>query len=216
MKRVFGTIEVVFDLCYLLAALGMGIALTATAGGGGLRRLAGIMALLLALGDSFHLAPRIAAIVNREQERFRAAMGRGKQITSITMTFFYLLLWHMGVRLFAPRWAFLGYCAALCLVAIRIILCLLPQNMWKEERPPLLWGVVRNIPFFLLGLLVVGLFFQNRLSWPGLSFMWLAVLLSFAFYLPVVLWSNRNPKIGMLMLPKTCAYLWMLTMCFSL
>ena len=34
---------------------------------------------------------------------------------------------------------------------------------------------------------------------PGLSWMWLAILLSFGFYLPVVLWSNMNPKIGMLM-----------------
>ena len=46
--------------------------------------------------------------------------------------------------------------------------------------------------------------------------MWLAILLSFAFYLPVVLWSNQNPKVGILMLPKTCAYLWMLAMCLSL
>ncbi|HPF18680.1 MAG TPA: hypothetical protein PLY08_03755 [Bacillota bacterium] len=46
--------------------------------------------------------------------------------------------------------------------------------------------------------------------------MWLAILLSFAFYLPVVLWSNRYPKIGMLMLPKTCTYLWMLVMLLAL
>lgn len=43
-----------------------------------------------------------------------------------------------------------------------------------------------------------------------------AVLLSFGFYLPVVLWSNRQPKVGMLMLPKTCCYLWLLVMCLSL
>jgi len=51
---------------------------------------------------------------------------------------------------------------------------------------------------------------------PGFSFGWLAVLLSFGFYLPVVLWSNRQPKVGMLMLPKTCCYLWLLVMCLSL
>lgn len=42
---------------------------------------------------------------------------------------------------------------------------------------------------------------------PALRWRWLAIALSFAFYLPVVLWSNRQPKAGMLMLPKTCAYL---------
>ena len=28
------------------------------------------------------------------------------------------------------------------------------------------------------------------------------------FYIPVVLWADVNPLIGMLMIPKTCAYVW--------
>ena len=39
-------------------------------------------------------------------------------------------------------------------------------------------------------------------------FMWLTIVLSFGFYLPVVLWADVNPLIGMLMIPKTCAYVW--------
>ena len=38
--------------------------------------------------------------------------------------------------------------------------------------------------------------------------MWLTILLSFGFYIPVVLWADVNPLIGMLMIPKTCAYVW--------
>ena len=76
--------------------------------------------------------------------------------------------------------------------------------------------VHRNIPFILLGIIAALLFFVHRNIIPGLSLMWLAIILSFIFYLPVVLWSNKKPKIGMLMLPKTCVYLWMLTMCLSL
>ena len=38
--------------------------------------------------------------------------------------------------------------------------------------------------------------------------MWLTIVLSFGFYLPVVLWADVNPLIGMLMIPKTCAYVW--------
>jgi hypothetical protein len=45
-------------------------------------------------------------------------------------------------------------------------------------------------------------------------FMGLAIVLSFAFYIPVVLWADLHPLIGMLMLPKTCAYLWMVAMGF--
>jgi hypothetical protein len=51
---------------------------------------------------------------------------------------------------------------------------------------------------------------------PELSGMGIAIALSFVFYLPVVVWSNRYPKVGMLMLPKTCAYLWIVVMCCSL
>ena len=38
--------------------------------------------------------------------------------------------------------------------------------------------------------------------------MWLTIVLSFAFYIPVVLWADVIPMIGMLMIPKTCAYVW--------
>ena len=38
--------------------------------------------------------------------------------------------------------------------------------------------------------------------------MWLAIVLSFGFYIPVVLFADAVPMIGMLMIPKTCAYVW--------
>ena len=38
--------------------------------------------------------------------------------------------------------------------------------------------------------------------------MWLTIVLSFAFYIPVVLWADTIPMIRMLMIPKTCAYVW--------
>ena len=37
---------------------------------------------------------------------------------------------------------------------------------------------------------------------------WLTIVLSFGFYIPVVLWADVVPMIGMLMIPKTCAYVW--------
>ncbi len=33
-------------------------------------------------------------------------------------------------------------------------------------------------------------------------------MLSFGFYIPVVLFGDAIPWIGMLMIPKTCAYVW--------
>lgn len=72
------------------------------------------------------------------------------------------------------------------------------------------WGIYRNIPFALLGLLIIVLFYTEakKHSDKAFRFMWLTIVLSFAFYIPVVLFADAVPLIGMLMIPKTCAYVW--------
>ncbi|WP_066714185.1 hypothetical protein [Clostridium sp. Marseille-P299] len=216
MKRVFGMFEAVFDALYLITALILGSILILTESNNHIRLLAGLMAIVLACGDAFHLVPRIMVIITHQEQKLRKALGIGKQITSITMTVFYLFLWQIGRMIFSPQLSNFFTYLIYFLAAIRILLCLLPQNKWLDRYPPIKWGIWRNIPFFLMGAVVALLYFLNRNHAQGLGFMWLAIVLSFAFYLPVVLWSNKNPKIGMLMLPKTCAYLWMLAMCLSL
>jgi hypothetical protein len=44
----------------------------------------------------------------------------------------------------------------------------------------------------------------------------LAVALSFGFYLPVVLFSGTFPIVGVLMIPKTMAYVWIVLMGWKL
>ncbi len=228
-KRVFGWIEAVFDILYLLTAtlVGLWLLFEPRAGAAAhttqmmqaaqtVRTLAGSAALVLAIGDAFHLLPRIAAILSGREQDFAKAMGFGKLITSITMTLFYLLLWQLGLGLFSPSlppaWTVLVY----ALGALRILLCLFPQNRWLDRHPPLRWGIYRNIPFLLLGLAAAALFAVHRGSIPAVNGMAPAIILSFGFYLPVVLWADRKPMLGMLMLPKTCAYLWMLAMFLAL
>ncbi len=216
MKRVFGRVEAVFDILYLAAATVIGVVLLITSQGNPPRMWAGIMAFVLAGGDAFHLIPRIRVIFTDDEESLRTALGRGKQITSITMTLFYVILYYIGTLIFtlanAGTWAFFVCSLAL----IRIALCFLPQNQWAERYPPVRWGILRNVPFFTLGATVAALYYVFRKASPGLGLAWLAIILSFLFYLPVVLWANRNPKIGMLMLPKTAVYVWLLIMCLSL
>ena len=102
--------------------------------------------------------------------------------------------------------------AAWILSAVRVILCGFPQNEWTSAQPSLLWGIIRNIPFAVLGVLTVVMWFRTAKSDKPLRFVWLAVTLSFLFYLPVVLFSQQIPLIGMLMLPKTCMYVWVIVM----
>ena len=39
-----------------------------------------------------------------------------------------------------------------------------------------------------------------------------AIIISFGCYLPVTLFSKTKPKVGLLMIPKTCAYMWVIVM----
>lgn len=86
----------------------------------------------------------------------------------------------------------------------------MPQNAWTSASAPLSWGIYRNIPFALLGLLVIILFYRSAKEHKDTLFRWewLTIVLSFGFYIPVVLWADTIPMVGMLMIPKTCAYVW--------
>lgn len=37
-----------------------------------------------------------------------------------------------------------------------------------------------------------------------------AIIISFGCYIPVTLFSKTKSKVGLLMIPKTCAYMWMI------
>ena len=173
-------------------------------------RLFGFMAVVLGLGDAFHLVPRAIALCTTGLENFTFALGMGKFITSITMTVFYILLyyvWRIRYNVKGKK----GYTIAVYLAsAARILLCLCPQNAWTSAQSPLSWGIYRNIPFTILGLIVIYLFYKSSREHNDVLFknMWLTIVISFGFYLPVVLFADIVPIIGMLMIPKTLAYVW--------
>lgn len=202
--------ETGFDILYLATVLTLGIRMLRQCGGRAQFRLFGTMAVVLGAGDAFHLVPRAVALCTTGLENYTAALGAGKWITSITMTVFYVLLYYVW-RL---RYAVTGRRGLTALVwvlaALRIGLCMMPQNRWLSADAPLSWGIWRNLPFAALGLVIIVLFFRSAREHADTAFrwMWLTIVLSFAFYIPVVLWADAVPMIGMLMIPKTCAYVW--------
>lgn len=201
--------EIVFDLSYLIGgAVFFIIQILNSKTLSGL--IASLMTLILIFGDSFHLIPRIHMLISGK--RLIRALGFGKLVTSVTMTVFYVLFWFWGLVIFELPMVHISTYAVVILAVIRIILCLLPQNRWLEENASARIGIIRNIPFVLLGLFVILLFFMHRLAMPSLYFIWIAVLLSFIFYVPVVLFSDKSPKWGMLMFPKTCMYIWIIVL----
>ena len=203
-------VETVFDAVYLAFVIAIGIRMIRRSGGNRQFRLFGMMAVLLGAGDAFHLVPRALALCTTGLESYAAALGIGKWITSVTMTVFYVLLYHVWRQRYRVRGRSGATAAVYGLAGLRIALCMLPQNEWLSASAPLSWGIYRNIPFALLGLIIIVLFYREaRKNGDGaFRWMWLTIVLSFAFYIPVVLWADAVPLIGMLMIPKTCAYVW--------
>ena len=77
------------------------------------------------------------------------------------MTIFYVVLYHI----WRERYQIKGHkettAAVYILAGLRIILCMMPQNKWLSADAPLSWGIYRNIPFALMGLLIIVLFYQS-------------------------------------------------------
>ena len=202
--------ETLFDIVYLVGVITLGVLMIRSCRGRRQYLLYGIMAVTLGCGDAFHLVPRAIALCTTGLDSYTALLGIGKLITSITMTAFYVLLYFVWRERYGVKGRRSLTGAVLALAAVRILLCLLPQNQWTSANPPLSWGVLRNIPFTVLGLIVVVLFYRSARDTHDKPFrwLWLTIVLSFGFYIPVVLWSSTVPLVGMLMIPKTCAYVW--------
>jgi hypothetical protein len=206
MQAVF---ETIFDIFYLSSVITIGIIMIRKSGDRKQYKLYGIMAVVLGCGDAFHLIPRAYALCTDGLAAHTAALGIGKLITSITMTVFYLLLYYVWRERYNIQGKKNLSSAVWALALCRVFLCLLPQNEWTSSNAPLSMGIIRNVPFLILGILIIVLTYRSTKKSNDKTFryLWLTIVLSFACYIPVVLFADAYPLVGMLMIPKTCAYL---------
>lgn len=204
-----GIMELLFDAAYLLFALTVGIYLIVK-GKGKFFKMFGVMAVVLSSGDSFHLIPRVYALLTTGLEANAFALGLGKLITSITMTVFYVILYFILETVWQPSKNLKtgSRIALFMLTALRIALCAFLQNDWFSYEGSLLWGILRNIPFALMGIgiIVICFIIAEKIGDKSYAVMGIMVILSFGFYIPVVLFADAVPVIGVLMIPKTLAY----------
>ncbi len=212
--RVPDLMEAVFDIGYLTFDLIAGILFFAFSRGRILFILYGILTLTLCGGDAFHLLPRVKRALKGSNDRIRKQLGIGLQVSSITMTVFYILLLYIWKYIFCE----LKAPAALEIIIwvsalVRIIICLLPQNNWCGEQGNPKLSLLRNSVFAVTGIGVIILYAISGNTYGyHMNRMIAAIIISFGCYLPVTLLSRKMPKIGMLMIPKTCAYIWMIVM----
>lgn len=100
--------EAIFDACYLIFDLIAGILFFVYSKGNPLFILYGVLTLTLCGGDAFHLVPRIKRAVYGTNDKIKRQLGIGLQVSSITMTVFYIILlfiWKLTFpTLTAPLW----------------------------------------------------------------------------------------------------------------
>ena len=213
MKQIM---EPTFEIAYLLVGLFFSIWILAIAKKRIHFYLFGLMGLTLVIGDSFHLIPRIIDAWNIPVYDIYAMLGIGKAVTSITMTVFYVMLfWFYKLKYNkVTHWAL--DLSVYFLAVVRIIICLLPQNEWLLNDAPYEWGIYRNIPFIILGILMIIISYKwtKQKNDVEFKYAWIAISLSFVFYTLTFTVSRFVPLFGMFMIPKTLCYIWLLIMGF--
>lgn len=202
--------ESVFCIGYLVFDLIAGIVFLVN-GYDRLFFLYGIMTLLLGFGDAFHLVPRVIKHIKGESERVKWWMDLGLAVTSITMTVFYIILLYIWKVQNQGMFSLAAGCTGVIwsMAVARIILCLLPQNDWFGNGNRKL-SVCRNTIFSIIGIAEIVLFLMMGGGY-GIT-MAVCIFFSFLFYIPVTLYAKENPKIGMLMMPKTIMYIVMISL----
>ena len=163
---------------------------------------------------AFHLVPRIKRALYGTNDKIKRQLGIGLQVSSITMTVFYIILLFIWKLTFPTLQAPLWVEAMIWISAIiRIVVCFLPQNDWFGDEGNLKLSMIRNAVFAVTGIGIIILYaMSGNTSNLHMARMLAAIVISFGCYLPVTLLSKKKPKIGLLMIPKTCAYMWVIVM----
>ena len=206
--------EAIFDAAYLIFDLIAALLFFFFSQGNPLFILYGILTLTLCGGDAFHLVPRILRAVRGSNDKIKRQLGIGLQVSSITMTVFYIILMYIWKFNFPELAAPVSIEAIVWISAIvRIVICLFPQNNWCSEEGNLKLSVIRNAVFAVTGIGIIILYAMSGNTYDyHMTRMVAAIIISFGCYLPVTLFSKTKPKVGLLMIPKTCAYMWIIAM----
>jgi hypothetical protein len=204
--------EFVFNICYLVGIYALVILMT--------RRLRSLedpkrllarfrdAFLLLAIGDTGHVGFRVIAYARGGLEDNAVLVGLGALATAITVTFLYAILIDIW-RLRFDRRRGLAYWTLMAVAAARLVVMCFPQNRWGSVVPPFAWSLARNVPLTVVGIGVAVLLLVDSLKRRDTAFVLMSAMIfaSFEFYAPVILFVSSNPWVGMLMIPKTLAYI---------
>ena len=136
-------LEAIFDVAYLIFDLIAALLFFFFSQGNPLFILYGILTLTLCGGDAFHLVPRILRAVRGSNDKIKRQLGIGLQVSSITMTVFYIILMYIWKLTFTELTAPVSIEAVVWISAIvRIVICLFPQN---NNPPVAVFNALENV-----------------------------------------------------------------------
>lgn len=148
--------EAIFDAAYLIFDLIAAMLFFIFSQGKTLFILYGILTLTLCGGDAFHLVPRIIRAVRGTNDKIKRQLGIGLQVSSITMTVFYIILMYIWKYTFPELKIPVILEAVIWISAVvRIVICMFPQNNWCTEEGNIKLSIIRNAVFAITGIGVI-------------------------------------------------------------
>ena len=204
--------EIGFNILYLLTIYAIVVLMARRSNSASYDNLSGSMVflwafVLLAIGDTGHVGFRLLAFARGGLEQNEVLVGLGALATAITITTFYMLIAEVWVKHSGAKRSGLIWLVWI-LGVTRFVVMAFPGNRWGQVVPPFEPSLIRNSFLTAMGIIVVYLLLRDGIRQKD-RFMTrsaLAIIISFACYIPVVLLVQRYPMTGMLMIPKTIAY----------
>lgn len=164
--------------------------------------------VLLAAGDTGHVGFRVVAFGLGGLENHPVLVGLGALATAVTVTGFYMLMVEIWRVRFGESQKSM-YWFLLSMGILRLVFMTFPGNDWGQIVPPQGFSYIRNSFLTILGVGIAILFLRDGLANDERMYVNIAYAMfaSYLFYIPVILFVQRVPMLGMLMIPKTIAYL---------
>lgn len=186
---------------------------------------------LLGFGDIFHLGSRIYLFFSPggfDTPSAELLLGWGSIITGITITYFYLAIFHAWEHMYdetysteqRQKYFFILYGA----FVTRLLLMALPYNHWfggnARGNLDFNFSLITSIPLYIVGILTIYLLLKTSTAEKAhpsetINSYWnegnykasLAYLFSYIMFSLTLFLSETYPLAGVFMIPKTVAYL---------
>jgi len=171
--------------------------------------------IFLAVGDMGHVGFRVIAFSMGGLDATLNLFGNpvklaplGSIATAWTFTLFYVCMVFMWKARFKKRFGPVAW-IIFSLAIIRSLIMLLPDNSWDSQNIQEPLYTLRNIPLIMMQVGTVYLMLRDALPARDAIFKWIGIMIivSLVCYAPVVAFVKTYPNVGMLMIPKTIAYL---------